>query len=144
MATGKNTLQRSSLIRQIGRVSVLLLLAVSAANADALPRKGAKYAWIKWIDEKIDALVHEAQQDHNKQQDNTSGLALKIQEVIDAKDLKENPHLTKYKNFFDFVDASRLRVLPDHQFGYAIDDDDYLAETTKFTDIPEILNRRSF
>jgi hypothetical protein len=50
----------------------------------------------------------------------------------------------QYRTFIDYFEVVSLEVMPDHELGFAVPDQQYFAETRQYVEVPEFLRSQTF
>ncbi len=100
-----------------------------------------------WVRAKVDALVLAARAAY----ENDEALATykrvlgSIATTIRRRKLSEDEGFTsRYREFFEYIQAASLDVQAGHELGFIVPDKQYFAETRQYVQIPEFLMDQSF
>ena len=126
---------------------ILLCLLFVGEAAYASPHAISKFDLDAWVRAKVDALVTAA---HRAYEDDKASRAYErvltsIARTIRRRKLSQDERfISRYREFFEYVQAASLDQQPGHELGFVVPDRQYFAETRQFVQIPEFLMSQSF
>jgi hypothetical protein len=132
-------------ISRLGFIGFCLLLLTS--NASASSCAGLKSQPGAWVAANVDALTRAARAAYESDKALPAyerlldGIATKLQR---CKLSQDKDFSNRYRAFVEYVETASLDRQPDHELGFNVTDQQYLAETGQYVKIPEFLMDQSF
>ena len=126
---------------------ILFCLLLIGETGLASPHANSKFDLDAWVRAKVDLLVNAA---HRAYEDDKAGPAYErvlnsIARTIRRRKLSQDEQfVTRYREFWEYIQAASLDQQPGHELGFVVPDKQYFAETRQFVQIPDFLMSQSF
>lgn len=100
-----------------------------------------------WVTNRVAALVQSARAAYERDEANQAyrRVLKRIADTIQRCNLSvEEPFVSRYREFFEYIAAVSLDQLPGHELGFITPDEQYFQETRQFVEIPDFLLTQDF